>query len=76
MDFSLLTPIKKKTKADHLTLVKEQLEFIRKYIPELKDIPDRDVFNWHKTYIKYDTTYKPIVNYQDRKEEWYILTKK
>jgi len=53
-----------------------KLEFIRKYIPELKDIPDKDVFNWHKTYIKYDTTYKPIVNFQERKEEWYILTKK
>ena len=53
-----------------------KLEFIRKYIPELKDIPDRDVFNWHKTHTKYDTKYTPIVDFKERKEEWYILTKK
>jgi len=54
------------------------LEFIRKYIPELKDIPDKDVFNWNTSYKKYpDTKYNsPIVNYEERKEEWYKLTKK
>jgi len=53
-----------------------KLEFIRKYIPELKNVPDKDVFNWHKTYTKYDTKYIPIVDFQKRKEEWYILTQK
>jgi deoxyribodipyrimidine photo-lyase len=54
-----------------------ELKFIRKYITELKDVPDRDVFNWHKAYIKYpDIKYKPIVNYEERKQEWYVLTKK
>jgi deoxyribodipyrimidine photo-lyase len=54
------------------------LEFIRKYIPELSDIPDKDVFNWNKNYSKYqDTKYnKPIVDYEERKKEWYIITKK
>jgi len=53
------------------------LEFIRKYIPELKDVPDRDVANWHKYYEKYKNVYiKPIVDFQEKKQEWYLLTKK
>ena len=53
------------------------LEFIRKYIPELKDVPDRDVANWYKSYEKYKNVYiKPIVDFQERKQEWYNLTKK
>jgi len=54
------------------------LEFIRKYIPELSEIPDKDVFNWYTSYKKYpDCKYsKPIVNFEERKEEWYQLTKK
>lgn len=54
-----------------------ELIFIRKYITELKDVPDKDVFNWHKTYVKYpDIKYKPIIDFQKRKEDWFILTKK
>jgi deoxyribodipyrimidine photo-lyase len=54
-----------------------ELKFIRKYIPELKDVPNKDVFNWHKTYTKYpDIKYKPIINFEERKQEWFILTKK
>lgn len=53
------------------------LKFIRNYIPELKDISDRDIFNWHKTYLKYpDIKYKPIINFEERKQEWFLLTKK
>jgi deoxyribodipyrimidine photo-lyase len=55
-----------------------KLKFIRNYIPELKDVSDRDVFNWHKTHVKYpEIKYsKPIVNFGERKEEWFNLTKK
>jgi len=54
-----------------------ELKFIRKYITELKDVPNKDIFIWHKTYIKYpEIKYKPIVNFEERKNEWYILTKK
>jgi len=55
-----------------------QLKFIRKYIPELSDIPDKDVFNWNTAYNKYsDSKYnKPIVNYEERKQEWYNLSLK
>ena len=55
-----------------------KLEYVRKYIPELKDVPDKDVFKWYTNYKKYpDVKYPgPIVDYKERKEEWYKLTKK
>ena len=53
-----------------------KLEFIRKYIPELKDVPDKDVFNWHKSNTKYSVYVKPIIEFKERKEEWFILTAK
>jgi deoxyribodipyrimidine photolyase len=55
-----------------------KLEFIRKYIPELSEIPDKDVFNWNTAYSKYpDSKYnKPIVNFEERKQEWFKLTLK
>jgi deoxyribodipyrimidine photo-lyase len=54
-----------------------KLIFIRKYITELKDVPDKDVYNWHKTYLKYpEIKYKPIIDFSKRKDEWFILTKK
>jgi deoxyribodipyrimidine photo-lyase len=54
-----------------------KLSFIRKYITELKDISDKELINWHKVYTKYpDIKYKPIVNFLERKEEWFTLTKK
>ena len=54
-----------------------ELKFIRNYIPELHDVSNKDIFNWHKTYIKYpDIKYKPIVNFEERRNEWFILTKK
>jgi deoxyribodipyrimidine photo-lyase len=54
-----------------------ELSFIKKYIIELKDVPNKDIFNWHKTYIKYpEIKYKPIVDFEKRRDEWYILTKK
>lgn len=54
------------------------LEFIRKWIPELKDVPDKDVFKWNTSYTKYrDVNYPaPIVNFDERLNEWYKITKK
>lgn len=57
----------------------KELVFIRKYIPELKDVPDKDVFKWHlpKIYSKYpDIDYpKPIVDFEEEVNAWYKLTK-
>ena len=55
-----------------------KLEYVRKYIPELKDVPDKDVFKWDTKWENYpDVKYPgPIVDFKERKEEWYKLTKK
>ncbi len=54
-----------------------KLEFIRKYLPELEGIPDRDIFNWYKAHKKYDNIkYKPMIDFEERKDEWYNITKK
>jgi deoxyribodipyrimidine photo-lyase len=54
------------------------LEYIRKYIPELKDVPDKDVYKWSSAWSKYpDCKYpKPMVDFKERKDEWYNLTKR
>jgi deoxyribodipyrimidine photo-lyase len=45
-------------------------EYIKRWIPELKDIPSKDIHNWENTWMNYkDTGYpKPIVNYAEQKE--------
>jgi deoxyribodipyrimidine photo-lyase len=55
-----------------------KLEYVRKYIPELKDVPDKDVFKWHTNYNKYPNIKYPgpIVDFKERKDEWYKITKK
>ena len=54
-----------------------KLEFIRKWIPELKDVPDKDVLEWHLTgHKKYPTNKysKPIVDFEKQLEKWYNMT--
>jgi deoxyribodipyrimidine photo-lyase len=46
-------------------------EYIKEWIPELRDIPNEDIHNWNETYgnyksIKYN---KPICNYEEQKEK-------
>ena len=40
--------------------------YIKKWIPELKDIPNKDIHNWGKSYTKYKNIKysKPIVDYE------------
>ena len=54
-----------------------KLLYVRKYIPELDTVPDKDVFNWYTSYAKYPhINYpKPMVDYYKRKNEWYAATK-
>jgi deoxyribodipyrimidine photo-lyase len=54
-----------------------ELLYVRKYIPELASVPDRDVFNWYTAYKKYpEVDYPgPCLDYNKRKEEWYKITK-
>jgi deoxyribodipyrimidine photo-lyase len=45
-------------------------EYIKKWIPELKDVSNKDILNWENTYSQYKTIKypKPIVNYKIQKE--------
>jgi deoxyribodipyrimidine photo-lyase len=46
-------------------------EYIKKYVPELKDVPPKDIHNWETEWVNYkDTKYmKPIVDYAEAKEQ-------
>ena len=45
--------------------------YIKKWIPELNNVPNKDILNWGKTYVKYkDLDYsRPIVNYEIMRKE-------
>lgn len=43
--------------------------YIKKWIPELKNVLDKDIHDWEKSYEKYNVNYPyPIVNYKESKE--------
>lgn len=46
-------------------------EYIKKWVPELEDVPNRDIHKWNEVYDKYvGTGYpKPIVDYKKQKEK-------
>jgi deoxyribodipyrimidine photo-lyase len=46
-------------------------EYIKKWLPELKDVPVKDLLNWDTKYINYkDVKYpKPIVNYEEQRDK-------
>ena len=48
----------------------KECKFIKKYIPELKDIPCKDIINWESEYNKYlNINYpKPQINYKKARE--------
>lgn len=53
-------------------------KYIKKWIPELKDVPNKDIHNWNKAcekykHIKYP---KPIVNYENMRKEIVKIYKK
>jgi deoxyribodipyrimidine photo-lyase len=52
-------------------------EYIKKWIPELKDVPIKDILNWGKNYKKYEKIYnKPIVDYEKMRKEIVNVYKK
>ena len=48
-----------------------ECEYIKKYIPELKNVPPKDIHNWETECVNYkECGYpKPIVNYSEQKEK-------
>ena len=54
-----------------------QCEYIKKWIPELKDIPVKDILGWDKCHEKHDIDYpKPIVDHKETRERALSLFKK
>ena len=47
-------------------------EYIKKWLPELKDVPPKDIHTWYKSFEKYKGHIKypkPICNYEEQKEK-------
>jgi len=46
-------------------------EYIKKWVPELKDVPNKDIFKWETEFVNYkDIKYpKPIVNYEEQRDK-------
>lgn len=53
-----------------------KLKFVRKFVPELNKVPDKDVFNWYYVHNKYNIKYEPMVDFDDKIKKWYKLTQK
>ena len=54
-----------------------QCEYIKKWIPELINIPNSDILNWNKSYYKYKNIYiKPIIDYDQSRKEIIEIYKK
>ena len=52
-------------------------EYIKKWIPELKDIPIRDIHNWETAHMKYKGIYrKPVIVYKNQYEKCHRFYKK
>ena len=56
-----------------------ELLYIRKWVPELKEVSDRDIVHWDSPTVraKYpDLDYNPIVSFEDGLKKWYEMTTK
>lgn len=49
----------------------KEVEYIKKWVPELKDVPAKDIHKWEKKYEKYpNIDYpKPIIDYKKSRED-------
>jgi deoxyribodipyrimidine photo-lyase len=49
----------------------KECEYIKKWIPELKDVPAKDILNWEEAYEKYPNIKypAPIINFAESKEK-------
>lgn len=55
----------------------KECEYIKKWIPELVNVPNKHIHNWFKHYGDYKGTYvKPIVDYKKQKEKAMAMYKK
>lgn len=51
-------------------------EYIKKWVPELKNVKAEDLHKWDKVYNKYDIKYpKPIIEYKEQRDKCYNFYK-
>jgi deoxyribodipyrimidine photo-lyase len=69
--FHILSPWTQSKKNDN------DLEYIRKWVPELEDVPDKHIHKWYKYYKQNtDIDYlKPCVDFDKRQDEYIIKMK-
>ena len=64
--FRILSPISQATRFD------KNAEYIKKWLPNLKDIPAKHLLDWEKYHKEYDMKklnyFKPMFNYKERRE--------
>lgn len=55
---------------DQLKKYDPECEYVKEWIPELKDVPIEDILKWYEAYSEYDISYpKPIINHKEQKEK-------
>lgn len=47
----------------------DNCEYIKKYIPELEDVPNSAIHKWETEHKKYDSYVSPIVEYKERRQK-------
>ena len=63
--FRILSPWAQSEKND------ENSNYVKKWIPELKDVPPKHIHKWYKYYKKNDVKYpKPMITYDERVETY------
>lgn len=72
--FRILSPISQGERFD------KKAEYIKKWLPNLKEIPAKHLIDWGKNYLDYDLKkinyYKPIFDYKERRKEALEIYKK
>jgi deoxyribodipyrimidine photo-lyase len=51
-------------------------EYIKKWIPELKDVPNDDIHKWYDNYKKYNVYVKPVLDYKKQRMKIIKMYKK
>lgn len=55
---------------DQLKKYDPECEYVKEWIPELKDVLAKDILKWYETYDLYDVDYpKPMLDHQEQKEK-------
>lgn len=44
-------------------------EYIKKWVPELKDISNKEIINWYKHFQNYNVYLEPIINYDESRKK-------